>query len=340
MNSALFSTAQERPSDRAELWGRQTWSGIGRLHTTVDPGGAFEGTVRFAAAGALKLCEIKVGPHRIERTPELIRRDDAGLLKVVFQLAGRTFLEQGGRQLILAPGQWSVYDTSRPYRAFNHEPIELLALLVPRDRFSGSSFDVRSFGLQALSSETGVGSLLHSFVHTLLKELPAMSQDLYPDLTDTALELLRLAMLEHSRSACPLSAGTVLKERIKLYVRRHLREPGFSIATVAAAMNCSKRYLHKAFGGECQQTLSQYIWSSRLECCRDDLLSPANATKSLTEIAFSWGFNNAAHFSRCFRSRFGSTPSDYRAANSAAPPAQSVGLDSPALPPGQPVPVL
>jgi AraC-like DNA-binding protein len=338
MNAVLISTAQERPGERAEVWGRPTWPGVSRSHATVDPGDELAGMVRFAAAGALKLCEIKLGPHSVERT--LTRCDETGLLKVIFQLAGRTFLEQGGRQLILPPGYWSVYDTSRPYRAFNYEPVELLALLVPRDRFIGRSGDVRSYGLQALSSETGVGSLLHSFVRTLLKELPAMSRDLYPDLTDTALELLRLAMLEHSRPAGPVCAGTVLKERIKSYVRRHLREPGFSIAAVAAAMNCSKRYLHKAFGGECQQTLSQYIWSSRLECCRDDLLIPGNATKSLTEIAFSWGFNNAAHFSRCFRSRFGITPSDYRAANGAAPGTQSVGLDSPALPPGQPVPVL
>jgi AraC-like DNA-binding protein len=214
-----------------------------------------------------------------------------------------------------------------------------LALLVPRDRLIGRSFDVRSFGLQALSSENGVGRLLYGFARTLLGELSAVSQDLYPDLTDTALELLRLAVLEHFRPVGAVSPAAVLKERIKAYVRRHLREPGFSIATVAAAMNCSKRYVHKLFGAEGRGTLNHYIWSSRLECCRDDLLNCANASKSITEIAFSWGFNNAAHFSRCFKSRFGLTPSEFRAAHIAAP-AQSVGLDSPALPPGQPVPVL
>jgi AraC-like DNA-binding protein len=39
--------------------------------------------------------------------------------------------------------------------------------------------------------------------------------------------------------------------------------------------------------------------------------------KSITQIAFSWGFNNAAHFSRCFKTRFGATPSDYRQSNGA-----------------------
>ncbi|MDB6082817.1 MAG: helix-turn-helix protein [Gammaproteobacteria bacterium] len=350
MTVASFSTENVRPRDRIEAWGGQVWSAIGRLHTTIEAGRDFDAAVQFGDIGTIKLCNITVGPHRIERTPELIRRDDRGLLKVVFQTRGRTFLEQGGRQLVLTPGAWSIYDTSRPYRIFNSEPIELLAMLVPRDELIDKSLDVSGCTLQRLSSEGGLGRVIRKFTRSLLEDLPALSPDLAPDLTATALELIRLAVLEHSRSSCALSAGELLKERIKTYVRRHLRDPRFSIEMMAAAMKCSKRYLHKAFSGEEQQTLSHYIWSSRLECCQADLLNPKYAGKSITEIAFSWGFNNAAHFSRCFKTRFGVTPSDYRLSNgrslahrpaAAQPPGpQSLGRDSPCLPPGQPVPVL
>jgi AraC-like DNA-binding protein len=45
-----------------------------------------------------------------------------------------------------------------------------------------------------------------------------------------------------------------------------------------------------------------------------DLQNPAHAQRTITDIAFSWGFNNGAHFSRVFREHTGLTPSDFREA--------------------------
>ena len=47
---------------------------------------------------------------------------------------------------------------------------------------------------------------------------------------------------------------------------------------------------------------------------------PSNATspipalhhRSVSDIAFSWGFNDAAHFSRAFKERFRVTPKEFR----------------------------
>jgi AraC-like DNA-binding protein len=35
--------------------------------------------------------------------------------------------------------------------------------------------------------------------------------------------------------------------------------------------------------------------------------------RTITEIAFGWGFSDAAHFSRIFRARFGCAPRELRA---------------------------
>ena len=43
-----------------------------------------------------------------------------------------------------------------------------------------------------------------------------------------------------------------------------------------------------------------------------DLKNPQHTGRTITEIAFSWGFNNAAHFSRVFREHAGLPPSDFR----------------------------
>jgi AraC-like DNA-binding protein len=60
------------------------------------------------------------------------------------------------------------------------------------------------------------------------------------------------------------------------------------------------------------EKVSGYIIRRRLEECAKQIRNPAWAGHTLTEIAFAWGFNSAAHFTRSFHERFGMTPRDYR----------------------------
>jgi AraC-like DNA-binding protein len=50
----------------------------------------------------------------------------------------------------------------------------------------------------------------------------------------------------------------------------------------------------------------------RLQRCYDKLAAPEHATLSITEIAYSLGFNSSSHFSNLFRAQFGVRPSDVR----------------------------
>ena len=55
-----------------------------------------------------------------------------------------------------------------------------------------------------------------------------------------------------------------------------------------------------------------YILRRRLEECARQMANPAWGVHTLTEIAFAWGFNSAAHFTRTFHERFGMPPREYR----------------------------
>ena len=59
--------------------------------------------------------------------------------------------------------------------------------------------------------------------------------------------------------------------------------------------------------------MSILILRRRLEECAMQLRDPIWARRTITEIAFSWGFNNATHFARVFREKYGLSPRDYRA---------------------------
>jgi AraC-like DNA-binding protein len=58
--------------------------------------------------------------------------------------------------------------------------------------------------------------------------------------------------------------------------------------------------------------VSDWIRKRRLERCREELLDPAYDTLSITQIAFRWGFNDAAHFSKKFREAYSQTPRSVR----------------------------
>ncbi len=104
-----------------------------------------------------------------------------------------------------------------------------------------------------------------------------------------------------------------MRDRVKTFVRHHLHDSSLSIDDIAQTFNCTKRYLHKVFS-EDERSLNQYIWDLRLERCSKDLANAELRERSITEIAFIWGFRSSPHFSRVFRQRYGASPSVYRSA--------------------------
>jgi AraC-like DNA-binding protein len=127
------------------------------------------------------------------------------------------------------------------------------------------------------------------------------------DIVEILSNLVRLALSDDSDGmACPVPQE-VLCERIKDYIAKNLRNPNLSVAHIAEALRYSPRYLQKAFERQ-GITISSYVSQARLGRCYHDLQNPLLRNESITGIAFSWGFNSSAHFSRSFREHFGVSP--------------------------------
>jgi AraC-like DNA-binding protein len=124
--------------------------------------------------------------------------------------------------------------------------------------------------------------------------------------------MIRLALLESADEHSGVDSKESIRERVKRYILSHLRDPDLSITKLAGTARCTKRYLHMAFHSE-NVSISDYILKLRLQRCREDLLNPAFAHRSITDIAYSWGFNSSNHFSRCFKQEFGASPRSLRA---------------------------
>ncbi len=68
-------------------------------------------------------------------------------------------------------------------------------------------------------------------------------------------------------------------------------------------------------GDEGGDTVAAAIRRFRLDRCREELEDRRQRARSITEIAFRWGFNDSAHFSRVFKARFGMSPRAVRRRN-------------------------
>ena len=83
------------------------------------------------------------------------------------------------------------------------------------------------------------------------------------------------------------------------------------IGRLAKQLGFSIRYVQRLFSdGDC--TVSKYIRGQRLEACKRQLGDPTWLNRDITEIAFNWGFNSSAHFSRVFKERYGINAREYR----------------------------
>jgi len=82
-----------------------------------SPGGEadFRGRLRGCELGSLRLIEVQAEPHTARRTARLVKAAPAGCYKIGVQLRGTSLLIQDGREALLTPGDFAVYDTDRPY---------------------------------------------------------------------------------------------------------------------------------------------------------------------------------------------------------------------------------
>ena len=87
-------------------------------------------------------------------------------------------------------------------------------------------------------------------------------------------------------SARPSSAGSTI--------------PNLTPARVAQAEGISERYLQKLFEGV-GDNFTRYVRERRLQRAWADLSNPTEAHRSISEIAYRYGFGDSAHFSRTFR---------------------------------------
>jgi AraC-like DNA-binding protein len=117
------------------------------------------------------------------------------------------------------------------------------------------------------------------------------------------------------------------------YVKMHLTDPDLSIAMVAHEHGISERYAYLILSRS-GITLADWVRTQRLAGAARELTRVADHDETVADVAYRWGFNDHATFTRAFRKAYGLSPRDYRRTNATpqAEQADDVVVDAPATP--------
>ncbi|MVM29860.1 response regulator [Spirosoma sp. HMF4905] len=91
-------------------------------------------------------------------------------------------------------------------------------------------------------------------------------------------------------------------------IEHHLSESSFSVEQLADELNLSRMQLHRKLKSLTNQSATEFVRDVRLQRAAN-LLAARSATVS--EVAFTVGFESLSYFSKSFKEKYGVLPSDY-----------------------------
>jgi AraC family transcriptional regulator, positive regulator of tynA and feaB len=292
-----------------------------------SPDRPFQTQVTGYSGRHLRFAALRFSPHSTTSL-HLGRRDSRLLLSL--QKEGIAVVQQDGRESRIEPGDMFVIDPARPF-AIETGEIAVQSVYLEPEVLRNVLPELDSLTARAVRTSEGAGAVFRGMLDAVFAQADRLQEPTADHIADALPHVLcaALAGLGGGRPA-PTRVRAMHRQRILRYLRENLRNHALDAATVAAAVNLSTRYVYDVFEDE-GLPLVKWIWATRLDRCRADLASPALASRTIGEIAYAWGFNDVAHFSRAFRQRFGQSPREWRAVSliAAGPAAIAAAVRSP-----------
>jgi len=157
---------------------------------------------------------------------------------------------------------------------------------------------------------TGAAEMLDSYVRNLIRIGPSK-------LSPAEVAIARQTILDHTAAMLGSLTGVTPKlgradDFLSLSLKAAIdRDPNATRDSIAAAAGVSVRHANRLLALE-GTSIQRLLTERRLSKCREAIENQRH--RRISDIAYAYGFRDLSHFGRAFKSRFGLTPSDYRAA--------------------------
>ena len=231
----------------------------------------------------------------------------AHLINIVWQLQGTGDYELQGLRIRIAPGQMLIRLASQAFELNGSDDYCALKLCVDLSArpewgslaasLSGSVLPVDGMTRAAMAAAI-----------SLLDSTPGL------ELRAAISPICELVFESLRQNARQRGGAFDTHERVhsaRQIVHAHLFDPDFGPTQLASKLGVSLRGLYLVFK-QCGLSPAGFILSLRLEHCQAALADRLASQRTVTEIAFEYGFSNYSYFSRVFRLRYGASPREFR----------------------------
>ena len=272
----------------------------------------FRAELAVSDLGQVTLSRVWAEPHCVSRSDELIECRPHDTFMVSLMISGTGILAQQGREVALGVGDASLYDGSQPFSLALPQRFDMIVLQFDREALLQRCPMVEQLTASRLPADAPafapVSAVLRSIQPADLHGESALSKQLGA----SVLDILAVTIAEHF--GAETTTETQRKKyflRACVFINENVDDPSLNPSQIASGIGVSVRYLHMLFR-ENDTSVTKFVFSRRLARCYDDLVSPAKAHLSVTDIAHAHGFKTAAHFARRFAEAYGTNPSAVR----------------------------
>src|SRR5215469_15309326 len=308
-----FSTVGLEPRRKIEFWNDTACASFTPIVSDpVDPRN-FTGRLTRTKLGDIRLGEVYSDAQMVRHLRAHVARTRAPMFFLQMQLDGESINRQDGREARLGPGDFTLCDTTRPYEILFKNPNRMFVVGIPETLLRRHIACPESVVAVPMSGNSGLSGLVSHFLRDFwLRCREDLDPSAAPRVTRAILDLLASAYTGVPAAQSDRSSLAMAHRlRIVNFIEAHLGDPDLTPMRVAQACKMTPRYLHHLFSHE-SETVARYILRRRLEECSRALTLPAQGNRTVTAIAFDYGFNSPTHFGRVFRARYGATPREYR----------------------------
>lgn len=301
---------------RFDAWQGMLQDVYGAWDVTLPATPDFNAEMLYRAVGGFQIVDCSCDPCGARRTRSEMARDGNETLTIQLVLSGTETFTIDDRRIDLGPGDVLIWNSIRPMTFEVTERLRKVSVTMPLSRLRswlpGSWHSIES----SLANVSPGAGLLSNVIGSISPEFLAGNLRNGEALTETMMGLLvNVLGIAGGEQPATLRAAQLLV--VKDHIQANLANPDLSPGVIASGKRMSVRYLHALFEND-NTTVQQYVIRQRLLRCRRELENPKMAGRTITEIAFAWGFQNSTHFSRRFKAEFGLSPQDCRSQAAAA----------------------
>jgi AraC-like DNA-binding protein len=300
-----WSTDTINERERFSFWREVVCKTVYNISPEAPPE-RFSARITARSSGPFRFATCESSGYEVVRGRREISSAPADHYTICLQLRGQMLMNQCDESIAFHRNDIVISDGRQPFRAILSDDGCRAFAVVPRAMIDQRAPWLHQRPLHRLVAKSRFLDLAQRHMMRLVSDdLNEIETNL---LAENLCNLLALASTDVAPNRLP---AELQLEAIRVFCRQNLHDPRLSPHFVAEHFGISVRTLHFRFE-KLGNTFGSWLLETRLSACNMALKDPHQQIRSISEIAYSYGFNDLSHFNKTFRARFGMTPGEWR----------------------------